>query len=80
MTECSFEPTGTLLTFTTVWVPRPGLEPPYTIGQVKLDDGPLVFGHVRGLSSNTRVPSPVRVAISADEQAVPPFWFEAEER
>jgi uncharacterized OB-fold protein len=79
MAEFAFEPTGALVTFTTVWVPRPGIEPPYTIGQVKLDDGPLVFGHVRGLAADAHVPCPVRVVVAEKDDAFPPFWFDVEE-
>lgn len=67
--------TGTLLTYTEVWVRRPGLEPPYTLGQVHLDDGPLVFTHVRGLAEDSRVPLPVQIAIG-EEGALPAFWAE----
>jgi len=79
MREHSFSARGTLLTYTTVWVPRPGLEPPYTIGQVKLEDGPLVFGHIRGLADGTPVPAAVQLALADELPAVPPFWFEPEE-
>jgi len=67
---------GSLLTFTTVWVPRPGLEPPYVLGQVKLPEGVRVFAHARGLTADHRVPLPVRLVLAEDEDAVPPFWFE----
>jgi uncharacterized OB-fold protein len=66
---------GALLTYTQVWVQRPGLEPPYTLGQVQLDDGPLVFTHVRGLAEGSRVPLPVEVVVG-EEGAVPAFWVE----
>jgi uncharacterized OB-fold protein len=79
MEETTFAATGSLLTFTTVWVARAGIEAPYTLGQVKVDDGPLVFGHVRGLPAESRVPLRVRLAISEAEQSFPPFWFEPEE-
>lgn len=67
--------TGTLLTYTEVWVERPGLVPPYVLGQVDLDDGPLVFTHVRGLAPGTRVPLPVEVVVG-EEGALPAFWVE----
>ena len=66
---------GSLLTYTEVWVERPGLEPPYVLGQVELDDGPVIFTHVRGLASGSRVPLPVTIA-AGEEGAVPPFWVE----
>jgi uncharacterized OB-fold protein len=70
--------TGRLLTYTEVWVERPGLKPPYLIGQVRLDDGTLLFGHVRGLPGGARVPLPVTVVVGA-ERDTPPFWFDAGE-
>ena len=77
MDEAAFAPTGKLLSFTTVWVARPGLEPPYTLAQVKLDeDGPAVFAHVRSLPSDARVDLPVRTVIAEEPSAVPPYWFE----
>jgi uncharacterized OB-fold protein len=79
MHETRFASSGKLVTYTTVWVGRPGIEPPYTIGQVKLDDGPLVFGHVRRLVDGMTVPSPVRLVVAEDPSSIPPFWFEPEE-
>lgn len=72
----AFAPTGTLLTHTTVHVDRPGLASPYCLGQVHLDGGPLVFGHVRPAADGVPVPAPVRVVLDPDPSAVPPFWFE----
>jgi uncharacterized OB-fold protein len=66
---------GSLISFTRCWVPRPGLEPPFTIGQVKFPEGVTVFGHVRGLPEGVRVPTPVRVVLAEGEDAVPAFWF-----
>lgn len=76
MRETEFSSDGQLLTYTTVWIARPGIEPPYTIGQIKLDDGPLVFGHVRGLAQGTIVPVPVQLVVSPETASIPPFWFE----
>jgi uncharacterized OB-fold protein len=67
---------GTLVTYTTVWVPRPGLVPPYTLGQVDLADGVRVFAHGRGLADGCQVPMPVRIVVNPDTEAIPPFWFE----
>lgn len=67
---------GTLITYTTVWVPRPGLEPPYVLGQIDLPEGVRVIGHVQGLSDSARVPLPVRLVMDEDENRVPPFYFE----
>lgn len=72
----AFAPTGTLLSYTIVWVSRPGLEAPYSIGHVRLDDnGPQVFAHLRALDSEQKVPLPVTLTI-AEVGAVPPYWFE----
>lgn len=79
MEPASFAPRGSLLTCTTVWVGRAGLEPPYTLGQVKLDDGPLIFGHVRELEEGATMPVAVRLVIAERADDVPPFWFEPEE-
>ena len=69
---------GSLVTHTTVWISRPGLEAPFTLGQIELPEGVLVFGHVRGLEQSDRVPMPVRMAIAPAADEVPPFWFEPE--
>lgn len=74
-----FEPKGTLITYTTVHVPRDNLEVPYTLGQVRIDgDGPVVFGHVRGIDSVLPVPIPVRLGLAVDPADVPWYWFEPE--
>lgn len=78
MVEAAFGPAGSLLSFTTVWVERPGIEAPYTLAQVKLEDGPLVFAHVRNLAGDARVPFPVRLVVVAEEATFPPFWVEPE--
>jgi uncharacterized OB-fold protein len=66
---------GSLVSYTIVWVARPGLSTPYVLGQADFGDGASVFAHVRGLDSEVHVPTPVRVVISADESAVPRFWL-----
>jgi hypothetical protein len=66
---------GSLVSYTTVWVARPGLSTPYVLGQADFGDGASVFAHVRGLDSDIRVPAPVRAVISTDESAVPRFWL-----
>ncbi|MGH3097435.1 MAG: Zn-ribbon domain-containing OB-fold protein [Streptosporangiales bacterium] len=63
---------GTLVTVTTVWVPVEGIEPPYTLGLVRLG-GAEVFAHIRGLDDAARVPVPV--VLRLDREASPPFWF-----
>jgi uncharacterized OB-fold protein len=79
MIETSFARSGDLVTYTTVWVSRPGLEAPYTLGQVIVDDGPLVFAHIRKLPPEQQVPLRVHILVAGSETAVPPFWFEPEE-
>jgi uncharacterized protein len=79
MVETDFPRDGVLLTYTSVWVARPGLEVPYTLGQVRLVDGPVVFAHIRGLREEITLPLPVRVSVVGGS-SVPPFWFEPEER
>lgn len=79
MQETVFSRAGSLSTYTTVHVPREGLEVPYTLGQVKLDDGPMVFGHVRGLAAGVAVPVRVGLRLASDNAMFPPFWFEPEE-
>jgi uncharacterized protein len=70
-----FTPTGALLTYTTVHVPRPGLPSPYVLGQVRLDDhGPIVFGHVRQLTGEVDLPA--RVTVGSKLGAIPWYWFD----
>jgi uncharacterized protein len=66
---------GRLLTYSTVWVPRPGLEAPYVLGQVGLDDGVRLFVHIRQMPEPT-AGATVQLVFAQDERAVPPFWFE----
>jgi len=65
---------GSLMSFTTVWVSRPGLEAPYSLGQV-IVDGSTFFGHVRGLPEGAKVPLPVDIQVGSDDADVL-FWFE----
>jgi uncharacterized OB-fold protein len=69
---------GTLITYTKVWVPRPGLETPYILGQVDLEDGVRVFAHGHGMSEQT-VPLAVRLVLAELDGSVPPFFFEPTE-
>jgi len=71
-------PRGSLLTYTTVWVSRPGLPNPYLLGQVDLGNSVKVFGHLRSMPADARVPLHVHLVVESDEQAFPPFWFEPE--
>jgi hypothetical protein len=66
---------GTLLSYTTVWVPRPGLETPYTLGQIEIADS-VFFGHLRGSVEGLLVPSPVRLVMPAESEGALDFWFE----
>jgi uncharacterized protein len=73
-----FSPSGTLVTHTTVHVARPGLEVPYMLGQIQLDDdGPLVFGQVRDISADAAVPRPVVVRLGVSDDS-PWYWFEGQ--
>lgn len=72
-----FARSGSLLTFTEVHVPRAGLETPYTLGQVRIDeDGPVVFGHIRGLAADAAVPLRVSLHLAEEPDDVPWYWFE----
>jgi uncharacterized OB-fold protein len=73
--ETLLGPEGTLTSYTRVWVPRPGIEAPYTIGEVAVAGGVTVFAHVHGLAEGATVPQPGRVVVGS-EDSVPPFWFE----
>jgi uncharacterized protein len=74
--HAALSPEGSVVTYTTVHVPRPGLEPPYVLGQVDLPEGVLVFAHLRNLAADARVPIRVRIVMAPEADAVPPFWFE----
>ncbi|WP_181764976.1 Zn-ribbon domain-containing OB-fold protein [Streptomyces albidus (ex Kaewkla and Franco 2022)] len=75
--DIAFAGTASLLTFTEVHVARPGLEAPYTLGQVRVDEGgPLLFGRVRGLTEAVRLPCPVRIVVSGTGSGKPTYWFE----
>jgi hypothetical protein len=68
---------GALLSFTKVWVPRPGLETPYTLGQIEILDS-IFFAHVRNLDADARVPTTVSLVVpdEGDESGGVAFWFE----
>ena len=68
---------GTLVSYTVCWVPRPGLEVPFTIGQVHLPEGVTVFSHVSGLPDGSTVPRPVIIRLADDAADEPIFWFDA---
>ncbi|MFD2470011.1 Zn-ribbon domain-containing OB-fold protein [Amycolatopsis silviterrae] len=75
--EQTFAATGLLLTYTTVHVPRPGLPAPYTLGQIALEHGPMVFGQVRANGTELAAGMLVRVRIGAAGET-PRYWFEPE--
>lgn len=68
---------GTLLTWSRVWVPVDGIEPPYILALVQLGST-QVFGHVVGLGDE--VPAGLPVTLVLDEMHRPPFWFETAAR
>ena len=68
--------TARLLSYTSVWVGRGGFAPPYVLGQADFGDGAVVFGHVRGLPPEAKVPRPVRVVVATEPGEPLDFWFE----
>lgn len=52
----AFRGTAQLVSYTEVMVARPGIEAPYVLGQIRLDDGPVVFGRVVGLTEPVALP------------------------
>ena len=64
---------GSLLTWTTAWVPVADIEPPYTLGMVHLD-GVEIFMHVRNVLAPLKAPHRVQVVVDAAKE--PPFWAE----
>ena len=75
MTIRPFTAAGTVVSYTTVWVGRPGVPAPFTLGQVKLDDGQLILAHIRELPDDARVPFGVTLVLSENPDSVPPFWY-----
>jgi uncharacterized protein len=73
--EEAFAPTGTLITYTTVHVERPGMPVPYTLGQIAIEgSGPLVFGQVRVPDDELVAGLAVRVVVGGAGE-VPRYWF-----
>lgn len=72
----AFTGTASLLSWTQVHVPRPGLEVPYVLGQVRLHEGPIVFGRIVGLDESVSLPSPVEARVGTDPDGRPVYWFE----
>jgi len=66
---------GDLLSWTRVFVPLAGIEAPFILAQVRLDDGVLLFGHLRGTPES----GVKRVTVHVDETQRPPFWFQLDE-
>jgi uncharacterized OB-fold protein len=72
-----FARTGTVITYTTVHIPRPGLPSPYILCQVRLDEGgPVIFGHLRNIDLVVATPHAVQTMISDDVDDIPWYWFE----
>jgi uncharacterized OB-fold protein len=67
--------TGDLTAHTTAWVPRPGIQAPYTLGLIRLTEDVLVLAHVRGLDDVIGPPHPVRIVFPASAAEPVPFWF-----
>lgn len=76
--ERAFTGTARLQSYTEVRVARPGLEPPYALGQVLLHDGPVVFGRVVGLVEPVDLPCSVVTRVGHSPDGVPVYWFEPE--
>jgi len=69
-------PEGRLMTKTTVWIPRPGVPAPYTLGMIDLDDGVRVFAHLaEGEGGTPRVGDVVTVRFTEEGTEGPPFRF-----
>jgi uncharacterized OB-fold protein len=75
MRETPLSVKGSLVTYTRVWVSRPGLDAPFTMGQVHLPEGIVVFAHVQDLPEEARVPMDVLLRMASEETSVPPFFF-----
>jgi uncharacterized OB-fold protein len=67
---------GTLTSITTVRVPKPRLESPYTIGEIELAEGLRIYAHVRGVEA-VSLPSTVRLVVAPEPDAPVAFWFAA---
>lgn len=74
--EQAFGGAGRLESYTEVMVPRPGLENPYVLGQIRLQDGPVVFGRVVGLVEPVDLPCTVRTRIGPGPDGAVSYWFE----
>lgn len=65
---------GSLTTWSRVWVPVEGIQPPYLLGIVQLGAVEVV-GHVDGLDAAGTVPVPVPVRLAVHPDRHPPFSF-----
>jgi uncharacterized OB-fold protein len=72
--EVPLASTGILVSYTRVWVARPGLPTPYLLGQIQIADTTF-FAQIRDLPAGARVPLPVRLALPEAADTVD-FWFE----
>ncbi|WP_033295395.1 Zn-ribbon domain-containing OB-fold protein [Amycolatopsis jejuensis] len=75
--ESRFATTATMRTCTEVMVGRPGLDVPYWLAQVVVDDsGPVLFGRLTGMNGAPDLPCPVDVKTGVDSFGAPTYWFE----
>ncbi|HTU15263.1 MAG TPA: OB-fold domain-containing protein [Solirubrobacterales bacterium] len=76
VTWTNLAPKGRLVTKTTVWIARPGVPAPYTLGMIDLDDGVRVFAHLaEGEEGTPRVGDAVGIHFSDEGSEGPPFRF-----
>lgn len=64
---------ATLVTWSRVWIPVEGIDPPYDVGLVHVS-GLRIFGHVLGIGDGTRTPTSVTVRVDSGHRL--PYWFE----
>ena len=74
--DARFAPTGSLLSFTTVHVPREGIPAPYVLGLIELEPGVRIHAQVRGVERTATVPREVRLAVAPSAVSKVAFWFE----
>jgi uncharacterized OB-fold protein len=75
--EVRFAPTASLLSFTTVHVPREGIPAPYVLGLIELEPGVRIHAQVREVAPTATVPLAVKLVLAPTPESVVTFWFEA---